>query len=104
MKAQSAINPPSYENLGNRFRLNFNVQEKVDEDEEMFFEFETLEVPEIKKSAIVAGLIRRKYSIDDEIALINNHEIDKTTYSVDYQEYQDYRVECKTIANDYINE
>lgn len=104
MKARSAINPQEIENLGNRFRLNFNVQEKVDDDNNTFFEYQSIEISELKKGVIVSNLIRLKYSLDDEIALINNYNLNNSQYQAEYEEYQNYRNNCKSIASNFSNE
>lgn len=51
----------------------------------------------------VKELIAQKYSIEDEIALINNLKGDKDEYLVEYREYMDYRKECKTKAKEILN-
>ncbi len=104
MKARSAISPPLMENLGNRFRLNFIVQTKTDDQNDIVFEYQSIEVTEIRKSVIVSGLIRLQYSVNDEIALINNFNLDNATYRQEYEAYQNYRNECKTISTQFTNE
>ena len=42
--------------------------------------------------------IHKKYSIDDEIALQNNFITSPEKYGTEYQEYQNYREQCKREA------
>ncbi|MBO7214566.1 MAG: hypothetical protein J6V66_03610 [Clostridia bacterium] len=46
----------------------------------------------------VSMFIRQKYTINDEIALINNYNLDKEKYKQEYEEYQEYRAQCKEWA------
>lgn len=54
--------------------------------------------------AKVRELIGIKYSIEDEIALINNLKIDKDEYLIEYDEYMKYREECKIKARRILEE
>lgn len=104
MRARSLVSPIGVEWLGNRFRLNFNIQEKADEAGGNYFEFDSIEVPELIKGVIVAALIRLRYTLDDEIALINNYNLDSAAYQVEYDEYQTYRGQCKTLTLQFLDE
>ena len=44
---------------------------------------------------LVSELIHKKYSLDDELALLNNHNADPETYQQEYAKYQAYRAEVK---------
>lgn len=50
---------------------------------------------------LVSGLIRLKYSIDDELALIANSRI--RDISAEDKDFQEWRTECKRIAKKYID-
>lgn len=51
----------------------------------------------------VQELIAEKYSLSDEIALINNLKGDKDEYFIEYDEYMKYREECKAKAREILN-
>lgn len=51
---------------------------------------------------LVTGLIRIKYSLDDELALIANLRIKDV--SKEEKEFQEWRDKCKKLAKDLINE
>ncbi len=104
MKARSVTSPSVVEFLGNRYRLNYNIEQVLDSENNEVFEWDFIEVHDFKKGVVVAELIRQRYSLDDEIALINNYNLNSALYEQEYQEYQDYRNECKSIAINYINE
>jgi len=47
---------------------------------------------------IRAGIAAR-YSVEDELATINNYLEDKVKYETEYQEYQDFRQDAKGLAD-----
>ena len=51
---------------------------------------------------IVSELIHHKYSVDAEIALLNNFYINGE--NDEFNEYQSWRTKCKEVAKNYINE
>ena len=46
----------------------------------------------------VEDFIAERYTLQQEIALINNYNLDNETYKQEYEEYQAYRRECKNRA------
>lgn len=50
---------------------------------------------------LVSELIHHKYSIDAEIALLNNYYLDGK--SDEFDEYQHWRAKCKEAAKQYLN-
>lgn len=53
--------------------------------------------------AKVRELIAQRYSIEDEIALINNSRIGNERHLTEYNEYLDYRNECKLKAKEELS-
>ncbi|MFW6327294.1 MAG: hypothetical protein ACOC2F_03195 [Bacteroidota bacterium] len=99
MKAQASQAPEPIKDLGRLKRFNFNIEEKSMEDDTIFkFEYVT---SSNNRNALITALIRRKYTSDDEIALINNYQDGEASHVEEYEEYQAYRNECKTIANQF---
>lgn len=47
---------------------------------------------------LVSAFIHVKYSLDDEIALVNNYVTDPAGYEEDYKVYQEWRKYCKEAA------
>ena len=47
---------------------------------------------------LVRRYIAEKYSIEDELAIRNNYDLDPERYAEKYAEYQSYRAECKARA------
>ena len=47
---------------------------------------------------LVRKFIAEKYSIEDELAIRNNYDIDPEKYAEKYAEYQSCRAECKARA------
>lgn len=44
---------------------------------------------------LVSQFIHERYTVDDELALLNNYNSDPATYGDEYREYQAYRSEIK---------
>ena len=53
-------------------------------------------------SELVSGLIRLKYSIDDELALMANSRV--KSVSSEERQFQNWRKKCKEIARQLIND
>ncbi|MGQ1890651.1 hypothetical protein ACT29H_09435 [Thermophagus sp. OGC60D27] len=102
MKAQATKRPPDIEDLGKQKRFNFNVQE-IDTDDGTIFEYEFV-VCDNNRDSLITALIRRKYTTDKELALINNYQDGEQEHIDEYNEYQSYRIECKTIANQFFQQ
>lgn len=69
---------------------------------------EVLELPKYSEEDYktkVKELIAQKYSIEDELALINNVNVKepKSTHVSEYDEYMAYREECKVKAKEILN-
>lgn len=69
---------------------------------------EVMELPkytEAEYKAKVKELIAEKYSIEDEIALINNMNVKdpKDEHIIEYDEYMTFRDECKNKAKEELN-
>ena len=78
--------------------VNFNIIEI-----ENGFEFDTVKVSEEPtRDEVIDALIRDKYSLSQEFALINNFNSGKDLE--EYEAFQVYRIECKGIADNVINQ
>ena len=55
---------------------------------------------QVTKDKLIAAGIAAKYSIEQELATINNYLADKVKYEAEYTEYQDWRAGVKTMATD----
>lgn len=67
---------------------------------------EVIELPKYTEQEYktkVQELIALKYSIGDEIALLNNLKDDKEEHLIEYDEYMKYREECKIRAKEILN-
>lgn len=98
MKASSNERPPSSIDLGGRTQFNFDIEE-IATDEGPMYQYRYVIVKGIAtRAAIIRSLIAEDYSLEDEIALINNHNSDPIAYETEYTNYQNLRAECKIIA------
>lgn len=53
---------------------------------------------------LVTALIRIKYDLDAELALVANMREDPTTHQIEEKEFQAWRKYCKKLAKQLINE
>ena len=53
---------------------------------------------EVTREKVIRAAIAARYSIEDELATINNYLADKVKYEAEYQEYQQVRVSAKDMA------
>ena len=49
---------------------------------------------------LVRRYIAKKYSIEDELAILNNYATDPQKYATEYTAYQTFRAECKARAKE----
>jgi|TARA_R100000501_G_C2599124_1_gene96781 hypothetical protein len=99
MKAYSDTKPNLTHSKNGITYLNCNaVEETIPADEVTGQEERTQWVYDsvpVQKGNLVAAGIRARYSWDDEIALINNHNLDSSDPDGEYAEYQAYRASVK---------
>ena len=84
---------PVYADYGTHFLVPFNIKQT-----EAGYEAETVNVTEISKEEIIKSLIKRRYTLDEELAIINNKNLDEERYISEYDDYQAYRIKCKALA------
>lgn len=53
---------------------------------------------EVAYPILVRKYIAQKYSVEDELAILNNYASDPQKYATEYQTYQAFRSECKQRA------
>lgn len=101
MKITSNERPKQIEKLEAKgiILINFDI-EKTDEG----FAYNQVGVSNSPtKGEIVNAIISSKYSIDAELAAINNYQIKEENYEKENSEYQEYRKQAKKSANIIIN-
>lgn len=96
MKTQSPSALPTYERVGQKYRIHINETVIQNEEGESFYMYDTCCVPLLAtRSQRIEALIATKYTVTEEIATINNrHEKPD-----EYQKYQDFRGYCKQVAD-----
>jgi predicted DNA repair protein MutK len=90
---------------GGKFYLNFNIGQKQDEEHGEYYEADTVEVSDTNYDTLVEALIRTRYSLSNEIAMINNRiafpaDTDKTA---EFEAYQAWRIMAKETAVNALN-
>ena len=89
---------PAIVNLGNgKYQFIYNQQE-VQRDEETFWEYDYVEVDKVDEATIIQTIIHKSYSLDDEVALINNYN--QGLKIEEYEAYQQFRNDVKSIINE----
>lgn len=84
---------PEVIDYGTHFTIPYNIKKT-----EFGYEAETIEAKAINKEKITKSLIKSRYGLDDEIAIINNKDSGEAKYLVEYEEYQQFRADCKALA------
>jgi len=76
--------------------ISYNiVAVEATETRDAGFEFDTLVVPELSKGAIVEAILRERYTLNDELALLRQ----RTTKKAEFNEYNDFAEAAKTTAD-----
>ena len=100
MKQSCMTRQPAIVNLGNgKYQFIYNQQE-VQRDEETFWEYDYVEVDKVDKATIIQAIIHKSYSLDDEVALINNYN--QGLKIEEYEAYQQFRNDVKSIINELL--
>ncbi len=100
MKANANHKPERFTKSHGKLFYNYNIiQSKEIEKEEASFNYEYVEVLDKEKASIINAIMRAKYTINDEIALINNKFRGEAKDLTDYDDYQAERIRVKEIAN-----
>ena len=105
MKGNSDTYPEIVVKSNNKTQIRFNIVETTVEDmnneSRICYNFEYVEIEgELSRSKIISAIIGNVYSIEAEIALINN-ELSNigTNEQIEYAEYQTLRANAKTVAD-----
>ena len=98
MKVQSTISPPLIARLQGAMIVSYNVTEI-----EGGYEYDIVKVSEEPtRDEVIDALIRDKYTLSQEFALINNFNSEKDLE--EYEAFQVYRIDCKAIADRVMEE
>lgn len=102
MKSYSAALPPFTVTSEGKLFVNCNVEQRTVTGEEGMpdrteFVFDSVEVTNLDRSNLIAGVMQARYSKDQEIALLNAHLLD--TKQAEWDAYQAYRVEAKAYVD-----
>ena len=84
---------PKTIDYGTHFTIPYDIKQT-----EFGYEAKTIDVITINKEEITKSLIKSRYGVDDEIAIINNKDSGEAKYLAEYEEYQQFRAECKALA------
>ena len=106
MKAQSNVKPDTFtlNDLGKKKEIILceNITEFTNDDG-LFYEYDMTLVTAVinNRDDLIVALVRCKYSIDDEFAVLNKGIADNT--NAEYIAYRDYVTWCKEQANVYFS-
>jgi len=102
MKQSCLERQPALVDLGNgKFQFIYN-QEQVTaagpDGTQAFWEYDYIETDSPKEDVIIAALVHQHFSLDDEIALINNFNSGTQTGIGEYASYQELRQAIKELV------
>ena len=85
------------------YMINFNVVEETTKDSDgndiIQYKAEYILVPALDKETIVNELVRRKYTLSEELALLRQRD----SKAGEFTEYNTFAEECKDLANEILN-
>jgi len=104
MRANANYKPEQFTKSHGKLFYNYNIIQSMEVDEETgekrtSFNYEYVEVVDKTKASIINAIMRDKYTVNDEIAFINNKFRGETKDLIDYDDYQAERVKVKNIVN-----
>lgn len=96
---------PTYQEFGERLRINFDeIQVEVpviDGEPRIAYQYTTAEaLCASDRSTLIDAIIRSKYSVSGEFAAINNASADPEEYA----EYQAFRTQAKQLADGWLQQ
>lgn len=77
------------------------IGEEIDGSTRIFVDARTV-TDENRRGKFVAGLIGRRYSIDDQIAILANSD-NTPEHAEELCEFEAYRTECKRLVDELLN-
>lgn len=81
-----------------QWMFTFSHKRKL-EDNAYIHEFDHIIIDAQSRDRAIAGLVARRFTFADEIALINNKLSAQTGADEEYNSYMLYREECKSLAD-----
>lgn len=104
MIATYATIPETYNRYDSTtYMVNFNVVEETTKDPDgndiIQYKAEYILVPALDKEPIVNELVRRKYTLPEELALLRQRD----SKADEFTEYNTYAEECKKLANEILD-
>lgn len=102
MKSYSAVQPPFITSSEGTSFVNCNVEERIVTGEEgqpdrTEFVYDSMEVANLDRSTLIAGVMQARYNKDHEIALLNAHLLG--TKQEEWDAYQAYRTASKAFVD-----
>lgn len=99
MKAMFRVKPVLVEKVPNGYAVRYDLTENEDDDG-TYWEAEEVVSPTVSYEDVVTALIHAKYSLDSEIALLNDHISAPEASTVEWQAYQAWRSWSKWYASE----
>lgn len=100
---ESKNKPDRIVQRGDQYQIRYNItqEERTTEEggTENYYSYDHVEVDSITRKNIIDAMIRQKYDVNDELALVNSDHRTK-----EYKSYREYVNNCKTKASEIMNE
>ncbi len=92
----NTLKPELVKQMVGQYAIRFNLLAATGQDNETGWQYDEIIVKDLRYETVVAALIHFVYSIDAEIAIINNHINDDE--EIEWQDYQNHRAWAKSYA------
>ena len=104
MTATYATVPETYNKYDSTtYMINFNVVEETTKDQDgndiIQYKADYILVPALDKETIVNELVRRKYTLSEELAILRQRD----SKADEFTEYNTFAEECKNLANEILS-
>ena len=104
MTATYATIPETYNKYNpTTYMVNFNVVEETTKDQDdndiIQYKADYILVPALDKETIVNELVRRKYTLSEELAILRQRD----SKADEFTEYNTFAEECKNLANELLS-
>jgi hypothetical protein len=85
---------------GGKYYFHFDIEQKQDEEHGEYYEADTVTVADAGYDTLVEAVIRTRYTLSNELAMINNRiaEPENAEKLAEFEAYQQWRVKAKAEA------
>lgn len=103
MKQTADSNPNSIQPVSHgKWHINYKIESFTDpESGKEMFHFDYVIVRKLDKDTIINAMVRKQYSESNELAILRKHQTGQDV--AEFDAYNAYVEECKSITNQILN-